>query len=166
MVYCKNINYCTLKSESVILVFLVKVGILIICQWIFNENQQLHKNKSKHNRAFGTNCTGILTYHFLQCGTLWLKLAIGVPTFFESMKDNCRVWICDYADTLCFCLKDGLIWLISMLHSNGMWELIQHSLLEGLQPFIVMSSANKFLILSRIRKKKEKKRKKEQIMQK
>lgn len=70
-------------------------------------------------------------------------------------------WVCDYADTLRFCLKDCLIWLICMLHSNGMWELIQHSLLEGLQSFVVMSSANEFLIL---RKKYEKKQ--VQVMQK
>lgn len=74
--------------------------------------------------------------------------------FYKHRKCKCRVWLCDYVDTLCFCLKDGLIWLISMLHSNGMWELIQHSLLEGLQPFIVMSSANKFLILSGTGKQK------------
>lgn len=50
-------------------------------------------------------------------------------------------------DTLSFRLEDGLIRLVGMLHSDGVGELIQHSLLEGLQPFVVMPSTHKLLIL-------------------
>jgi hypothetical protein len=50
-------------------------------------------------------------------------------------------------DTLSLCLEDGLVGLVGMLHGDGMGELVQHSLLEGLQSFIVMPSTYKLLIL-------------------
>lgn len=50
-------------------------------------------------------------------------------------------------DTLSFRLEDGLVGLVGVLHGDGVGELIQHSLLEGLQPFVVMPSTHKLLIL-------------------
>lgn len=50
-------------------------------------------------------------------------------------------------DTLRLGLEDGLVRLVGVLHGNGMGELIQHPLLEGLQPFVVMPSTHKLLIL-------------------
>ena len=50
-------------------------------------------------------------------------------------------------DTLSFCLEDGLIGLVGMLHGDGVGELVQHSLLEGLQSFVVMPSTHKLFIL-------------------
>lgn len=50
-------------------------------------------------------------------------------------------------DTLSLCLEDGLVWLVGMLHGDGMGELVQHPLLEGLQSFVVMPSTHKLLIL-------------------
>lgn len=57
-------------------------------------------------------------------------------------------------DTLSFRLEDGLIGLVGMLHGDGVGELVQHSLLEGLQSLIVMPSAHKLLILEAKSKKK------------
>lgn len=59
-------------------------------------------------------------------------------------------------DTLSFRLEDGLVGLVGMLHGDGVGELIQHSLLEGLQPFVVMPSTHKLLILE-VKLKKNKK---------
>lgn len=50
-------------------------------------------------------------------------------------------------DTLSLRLEDGLIGLVGVLHSDGVGELVQHSLLEGLQSLVVMPSAHKLLIL-------------------
>lgn len=58
------------------------------------------------------------------------------------------------ADTLSFCLEDGLIGLVGVLHGDGVGELVQHSLLEGFQPLVVMPSTHKLLILEMKAKKK------------
>lgn len=50
-------------------------------------------------------------------------------------------------DTLSLGLVDGLVRLVDVLHGDGVGELIQHALLEGLQPLIVMATAHKLLIL-------------------
>lgn len=50
-------------------------------------------------------------------------------------------------DTLSLRLEDGLIRLVGVLHGDGMGELVQHSLLEGLQSFVVMPATYKLLIL-------------------
>lgn len=50
-------------------------------------------------------------------------------------------------DTLSLRLEDGFVRLVGMLHGDGMGELVQHSLLEGLQSFVVMPSTYKLLIL-------------------
>lgn len=34
--------------------------------------------------------------------------------------------------TLGITLQDGLVWLVWVLHGNGLWEFSQHPLLEGL----------------------------------
>lgn len=52
-------------------------------------------------------------------------------------------------DTLCICLVYGLVWLVDVLHGDGMGKLIEHPLLESLQPLIVMAAAHKLLILQR-----------------
>lgn len=38
-----------------------------------------------------------------------------------------------------------------MLHGNGLWELAEHPLLEGLQPLVVMASAHVFFVLPQTR---------------
>lgn len=50
-------------------------------------------------------------------------------------------------DTLSICLVYGLVWLINVLHGDGMRELVEHPLLESLQPLVVMAAAHKLLIL-------------------
>lgn len=50
-------------------------------------------------------------------------------------------------DTLCITLQNGLVWLIGVLHRNGLWEFSQHPLLEGLQPFVVMATTDKLFVL-------------------
>lgn len=57
-------------------------------------------------------------------------------------------------DTLRFCLEDGLVRLVGVLHGDGMGELVQHSLLEGFQSLVVMPSTHKLLILE-VKPKKE-----------
>lgn len=51
------------------------------------------------------------------------------------------------ADTLRLGLEDGLVGLVGVLHGDGVGELIQHPLLEGLQPLVVVPSADKLLVL-------------------
>lgn len=52
-------------------------------------------------------------------------------------------------DTLSVCLVYGLVWLVDVLHGDGMGKLIEHPLLESLQPLVVMAAAHKLLILQR-----------------
>lgn len=52
-------------------------------------------------------------------------------------------------DTLCVCLVYSLVWLVDVLHGDGVGELVEHPLLESLQPLIVMAAAHKLLILQR-----------------
>lgn len=56
-------------------------------------------------------------------------------------------------DTLRVGLVDGLVWLVNVLHGDGVGELIEHPLLEGLQPLVVMAAAHKLLVLQRGGKK-------------
>lgn len=44
-------------------------------------------------------------------------------------------------------MVDGLVWLVGMLHGDGMREFIEHALLESFQTLIVMTTAYKLLIL-------------------
>lgn len=55
-------------------------------------------------------------------------------------------------DTLCVCLVYGLVWLVDVLHGDGVGKLVKHPLLESLQPLIVMAAAHKLLILQRMRR--------------
>lgn len=50
-------------------------------------------------------------------------------------------------DTLSFCLEDGLVGLVGVLHGDGVGKLAEHPLLEGLQPLVVMPSTNELLVL-------------------
>lgn len=52
-------------------------------------------------------------------------------------------------DTLCVCLVYGLVGLVDVLHGDGVRELVEHPLLESLQPLVVMAAAHKLLILQR-----------------
>lgn len=54
---------------------------------------------------------------------------------------------CTLKDTLCVCLVYGLVGLVYVLHGDGVGELVEHPLLERLQPLVVMASAHKLLIL-------------------
>lgn len=37
--------------------------------------------------------------------------------------------------------------MVGVLHGNGLWEFSQHPLLEGFKPFVVMTAADKLLVL-------------------
>lgn len=37
--------------------------------------------------------------------------------------------------------------MVGVLHSNGLWELAEHPLLEGFQSLIIMSTAHVFFVL-------------------
>lgn len=50
-------------------------------------------------------------------------------------------------DTLRVRLVDGLVGLVDVLHGDGVGELVEHSLLEGLQPLVVVAAAHKLLVL-------------------
>jgi len=52
-------------------------------------------------------------------------------------------------DTLRVRLVDGLVRLVDVLHGDGVGKLVEHPLLEGLQPLVVMAAANKLFILQR-----------------
>lgn len=52
-------------------------------------------------------------------------------------------------DTLRLGLEDGVVGLVGVLHGDGVRELVQHPLLEGLQPLVVMATAHVFFVLSR-----------------
>lgn len=52
-------------------------------------------------------------------------------------------------DTLRLCLVDSLVRLVDVLHGDGVGELVEHPLLERLQPLVVMATAHKLLILQR-----------------
>lgn len=56
-------------------------------------------------------------------------------------------------DTLRFCLVYGLVRLVDVLHGDGVGELVEHPLLESLQPLVVMAAAHKLLILQRGKEK-------------
>lgn len=61
-------------------------------------------------------------------------------------------WMCFHLlakDTLCFGLVYGLVWLVDVLHGDGVGELVEHPLLESLQPLVVMAAAHKLLVLQR-----------------
>lgn len=57
------------------------------------------------------------------------------------------LYICK--DTLRVCLVYGLVGLVDVLHGDGVRELVEHPLLESLQPLVVMAAAHKLLILQR-----------------
>lgn len=50
-------------------------------------------------------------------------------------------------DTLSVRLEDGLVGLVGVLHGDGVGKLVQHPLLEGLQPLVVMPAAHELLVL-------------------
>ena len=50
-------------------------------------------------------------------------------------------------DTLSIALQYGVIRLVGVLHGDGLWKFSQHSLLEVLQPLVVVAAANKLLVL-------------------
>lgn len=52
-------------------------------------------------------------------------------------------------DTLCVRLVYGLVWLVDVLHGDGVGELVEHPLLESLQPLVVVAAAHKLLVLQR-----------------
>lgn len=52
-------------------------------------------------------------------------------------------------DTLGLALQDGVVGLVGVLHGDGLRELAEHPLLEGLQPLVVMATAHVFFVLSR-----------------
>lgn len=51
-------------------------------------------------------------------------------------------------DTLGVGLVDGLVGLVDVLHGDGVGELVEHPLLERLQPLVVVAAAHKLLVLS------------------
>lgn len=55
--------------------------------------------------------------------------------------------------TLSVSLQDGFIWLVGMLHGDGLWEFSQHPLLEGFQSLVVMATANILFVLEDIKAK-------------
>lgn len=50
-------------------------------------------------------------------------------------------------DTLRVGLVDGLVGLVDVLHGDGVGELVEHPLLERLQPLVVMAATHKLLVL-------------------
>ena len=50
-------------------------------------------------------------------------------------------------DTLSIALQDGVVWLVGVLHGDGLWKFSQHPLLEVLEPLVVVAAANKLLVL-------------------
>lgn len=50
-------------------------------------------------------------------------------------------------DTLRVGLVYGLVGLVDVLHGDGVGELVEHPLLEGLQPLVVVAAAHKLLVL-------------------
>lgn len=50
-------------------------------------------------------------------------------------------------DTLGVTLQDGVIRVVGVLHGDGLWELAEHPLLEGLQPLVVVATAHIFFVL-------------------
>lgn len=50
-------------------------------------------------------------------------------------------------DTLRVSLVYGLVGLVDVLHGDGVGELVEHPLLEGLQPLVVVAAAHKLLVL-------------------
>lgn len=60
-------------------------------------------------------------------------------------------------DTLGVGLVDGLVGLVDVLHGDGVGELVEHPLLESLQPLVVMAAAHKLLVLQRREGRREEK---------
>ena len=50
-------------------------------------------------------------------------------------------------DTLGVTLQDGVIRVVGVLHGNGLRELAEHPLLEGLQPLVVVAPAHVLFVL-------------------
>lgn len=70
-------------------------------------------------------------------------------------KEKLRVGECrgDGAkDTLRVGLVDGLVGLVDVLHGDGVGELVEHPLLEGFQPLVVMAAAHELLVLQKKKK--------------
>lgn len=53
-----------------------------------------------------------------------------------------------WKDTLGIALQDGVVGVVGVLHGDGLRELAEHPLLEGLQPLVVVATAHVLLILS------------------
>lgn len=53
-----------------------------------------------------------------------------------------------WKDTLGIALQDGVVWVVGVLHGDGLRELAEHPLLEGFQPLVVVATAHVFFILS------------------
>ena len=58
-------------------------------------------------------------------------------------------------DTLSVALQDGVVRLVGVLHGDSLGKFSQHPLLEVLQPFVVVASANKLLVLESTRSDKQ-----------
>ena len=95
---------------------------------------------------------------------VWVDFCLCMYTVLLSCHDVCSAWlhssvrelslslyiyiyICK--DTLRVRLVYGLVRLVDVLHGDGVRELVEHSLLESLQPLVVMAAAHKLLILQR-----------------
>lgn len=64
----------------------------------------------------------------------------------EKPEEAARSHACA-KDTLRVGLVDGLVGLVDVLHGDGVGELVEHPLLERLQPLVVMAAAHKLLVL-------------------
>lgn len=72
-----------------------------------------------------------------------------VRLYLLSVSCLCKCVCVFLKDTLRLCLVYGLIWLVDVLHGDGVGELVEHPLLESLQPLVVVAAAHKLLILQR-----------------
>lgn len=91
----------------------------------------------------------------------WRGLGLITGSYWEGEKKrstNTHICclLCDKnldKDTLCICLVYGLVGLVDVLHGDGVGELVEHPLLERLQPLVVVAAAHKLLILQGERQK-------------
>lgn len=96
---------------------------------------------TSRKRESGVACRGLSlitgSYVYVSGGKRKKKYT-HLPLFCDKNLDK---------DTLSICLVYGLVGLVDVLHGDGVGELVEHSLLESLQPLVIVAAAHKLLIL-------------------
>lgn len=90
----------------------------------------------------GLGCTGKLAYEASDVAQGQLTGCASYPRALALLPHRVS------KDTLGITLQDGVVRVVGVLHGDGLRELAEHPLLEGLQPLVVMAAAHVLFVLS------------------